>query len=283
MRDRFFGWYFKCQGNGGTLAVIPAFHKSGKSMMCSIQIITDEGAWNAVYPASFWHRHRGFGVDIGRNTFGREGFSLDVESEGIVARGSVRFGAFTPLSSNIMGPFRFVPFLQCRHSVVSMLHTVDGEITVNGKSYRFESARGYIEGDRGRSFPEVYAWTHGFTDGGSVMLSVASIPFGLFRFTGVIGVVYEGGREYRIATYRGARAKMIKGGKIVIRQGKRTFSAVQLTRAASYPLNAPVSGAMIRTIHESAACRVSYTLTEGAQEILSFECPVASFEYEFTN
>lgn len=282
MGNRFFGWYFKCQGDGGTLSVIPAFHKNGKNSTCSIQIITDDGAWNVTYPASLWRRRRGFGVDIGKNAFGREGYTLDVSGEGITANGSVRFGSFTPLRSDIMGPFRFIPFLQCRHSVISMLHTVDGEITVNGRRYLFEGGRGYVEGDRGRSFPEVYAWTHGFTEGGSVMLSVASIPFGLFRFTGIIGAVYEGGREYRIATYRGARPQMIEGGKIVIRQGKKTLTAEQLTRSA-HPLNAPVSGAMIRTIRESAACRARYRLTDGEREILSFECPVASFEYEFPN
>lgn len=44
MRNYFCGWYFKCQSDDQTLAVIPAIHKSGKKKTCSIQIITDDGA-----------------------------------------------------------------------------------------------------------------------------------------------------------------------------------------------------------------------------------------------
>ena len=41
MRGSFFGWYFKCQSDTQTLAVIPAVHQVGGKRTCSIQIITD--------------------------------------------------------------------------------------------------------------------------------------------------------------------------------------------------------------------------------------------------
>ena len=42
----FKGWYFKCIGNDTTIAFIPAFHRSGDKETTSLQIITDDAAFN---------------------------------------------------------------------------------------------------------------------------------------------------------------------------------------------------------------------------------------------
>ena len=68
MRDYFFGWYFKNQSADRTLAVIPAWHRTGGRTTCSIQIITDEQAWFADYPGEKFIRLKGgFGATIGGN------------------------------------------------------------------------------------------------------------------------------------------------------------------------------------------------------------------------
>ena len=179
-----------------------------------------------------------------------------------------------------MGPFRFVPFMECRHSVYSCMHGLSGSVTVSGKTYDMNGGTGYIEGDRGYSFPRIYAWTHTFFEGGSLMLSVAEIPFGFFKFKGIIGFVCTGGKEYRLATYRRAKAASVKDGKIEIKQGKLHFTA-ELIEKNAHPLAAPKSGAMIRTIRESASCRAAYRLTEGDRTVLDIVTDSASFEYEF--
>ena len=51
------------------------------------------------------------------------------------------------------------------------------------------------------------------------MLSAADIPIAGIHFTGIIGVVLWKGREYRIATYLGARAVKIENGTVRIVQG----------------------------------------------------------------
>lgn len=56
------------------------------------------------------------------------------------------------------------------------------------------------------------------------MLSIADIPFGAFRFTGVIGVVLLNGKEYRIATYLGATAVKITPEEIIVSQGNYILS-----------------------------------------------------------
>ena len=51
------------------------------------------------------------------------------------------------------------------------------------------------------------------------MLSVAEIPMAKMHFTGIIGVVLWKGREYRLATYLGARVVVNRNGMLRIVQG----------------------------------------------------------------
>ncbi len=280
MRDYFCGWYWKCQSALQTLAVIPAVHRTNREESCSIQLITPDLSHSIRFPVSAF-QHTPHSITIGENRFTPQGFSLHLHSKEISAVGSVAFGDFTPLRYDIMGPFRYVPFMECRHSVFSMQHSVTGRLVVNGTEYVFCDDIGYAEGDRGRSFPKEYAWTQCNFENGALMLSVADIPFGGLRFTGVIGVILWQGKEYRLATYLGAKACKIRDGEIVIRQGKRSLT-VRLLDTSARPLYAPNSGAMSRTIHEHIACRAFYRFEENGHPLFSFEVPSAAFEYEYS-
>ena len=263
MRKYFCGQYYKCQSDTQTLAVIPARHGDTQS----VQLICDDGAWN-------------YSGEPDKNSFFRDGIELNMQSDGFSAVGRLYFGELLPIKYDIMGPFKYVPFMQCRHSVISMKHSVNGEIRINGKDYIFRNGEGYIEGDRGYSFPKEYAWTQSFFDGGSLMLSAADIPFAGFHFTGVIGVIVLHGSEYRLATYLGARAVKTAEGEVVIRQGDYSFSA-RLIEKKPLPLLAPVCGSMVRTIRESAACKAAYCFKKGGETLLQFETDKASFEFEY--
>ena len=279
MGNYFCGWYFRCQSGSQTLAVIPAVHRSGTGQSCSIQLITDDASWYAGYPISDFQKS-GPVVQIGENRFGPQGIQLELHTAGLHASGSLRFGPLTPIGYDIMGPFRWVPGMECRHSVFSMRHSVNGEVLINGKSYFFRHGTGYWEGDRGRSFPEQYAWTQCSFREGAVMLSMAEIPLGRLRFTGTIGVVLWRGTQYRLATYLGAKVLRNRNGEIVARQGRLQLT-VRLLEDAPRPLAAPTGGAMVRTIHEHAACRAYYCFQTGSSILFAREAPDAAFEYEF--
>lgn len=279
MRSYFCGWYFRCQSDRQTLAIIPSVHKTKESNFCTIQLITDTEAFYAQFPYSDYQKD-GNQIVIADNRFRPVGITLDIQTPDLCASGSIRFGAFTPIQYDIMGPFRYIPFIQCRHSVFSMRHTVDGEISVNGVPYVFQNAVGYIEGDRGYSFPREYVWTQCRFPDGALMLSIADIPFGTFRFTGVIGVVMLHEKEYRLATYLGARAVKIMPGEIIVRQGKYTL-IVRPQEQSGHPLRAPVGGAMNRTIHEHPSCKVYYRFEESGIPLLEWDAQNAAFEYEY--
>lgn len=285
MNNYFKGWYFKAQNRSQTLALIPAMHidENGEKSS-SIQIITDNGVWNARLPyEQFSCRGNKLQVKIGENVFSEQGLKLNIKTDEITACGSLKFGPLSPIRYDIMGPFRYVPFMECRHSVFSMTHTVNGVINVNGEEYRFDDDVGFIEGDRGRSFPKVYAWTQcNFIDEApcSIMLSVADIPLGAFHFTGIIGVILWRGKEHRIATYLGAKAEHIGNGKLVISQGRFNLTAT-LIKKQDKPLFAPVRGDMKRLIRESPSCTACYSFEEDGKKLFEFETDRAAFEYEF--
>lgn len=136
------------------------------------------------------------------------------------------------------------------------------------------------------------------------MLSVADIPMAGMHFTGIIGVVFWRGREYRLATYLGARVLQNQDGMLRIVQGDMMLEAkmkkeaegspaTEVKRGAAdssdtgmkkgtwHPLKAPVGGDMARTIHESPACGAAYRFRVGGRTLFAFETERASFEYEY--
>lgn len=279
MHNYFEGWYFKCQEEDKTLALIPARHRFQGKTTCSMQVITDEEAFFIPLPGERLFFDKGnFTVRFGENQLGRQGIRLNLEGGGCRISGALDFGPFSPISSPIMGPFRLVPFLQCRHDVFSMSHRVTGKLTVNSKVYGFSKGRGYIEGDRGRSFPPHYAWTHAFFPGGSLMACAAEIrPFG---FTGVLGLIHFRGTEYRLATYLGAKAVTVQDGELVIRQGDWELRCTR-EAPAGHLLRAPVAGAMHRLIRESPSCDAFYSFRVKGRTVFSFATSRASFEFEY--
>ena len=275
----FCGWYYRCQSDTQTLAIIPSVHKTKDGDHCAIQLIMDAEAFHVPFPYRDFRKDRSQ-IEIGSNRFEDAGIHLDIHTPELHAIGDLRFGPFSPLRYDIMGPFRYVPFMQCRHSVFSMKHTVHGEISINGMPYIFRDATGYMEGDRGHSFPKEYIWTQCSFPEGSLMLSVADIPFGAFHFTGIVGIVYLQGKEYRIATYLGAKPVRITPGEIIVRQGKYTL-ITKPEDFSGHPLRAPVGGAMHRTIYEHPACKVYYRFEENGKTLLELDALNTAFEYEY--
>ena len=275
----FRGWYFKCSANDKTIAFIPAYHRSKGIETASLQIITDKEAFNIEFD-SLQYSEKPLCVNIGKCVFSENGIKLNIKNDKLSISGQLRFRCISPIQYDIMGPFRFVPFMQCRHSVYSMRHIVDGQITVNGQQLNFKNGQGYIEGDSGSSFPDRYIWTQSCFENGSIMLSVADIPMLGFHFTGIIGVVLLDGKEYRIATYLGAKLKHIGENTVMVKQGAYELTA-KLIHKNSQPLYAPENGRMSRIIHESASCIAYYNFSCKDKLLCEFISNGASFEFEY--
>ena len=279
MHNFFEGWYMKCQSDTQTFAVIPAIHETEGKKSCSVQLITEEDVWNVDFPIEAF-RKQGRKISIENNMFSPWGIRLCINTPQLHVKGKLTFGMPTPLRYDIMGPFALVPFMECRHSVFSMKHRVNGTLSINDEEYIFEEGIGYWEGDRGRSFPKEYLWTQCHFSEGSIMLSVADIPLRGLHFTGIIGVVFWQGKEYCFATYLGAKVIYLKKGDIRIVQGDKELE-VKLIEYVGKMLKAPNSGNMVRSIRESLNCRASYCFKQKGGISFEFETHKASFEYEY--
>lgn len=277
----FEGWYFKCQTKQGrAVALIPAFHIDSENRpSASLQVITDNGTWFVEYGAAVFSASREeFRVQVGDNIFSETGLTVHTQAPGLSMHGQLRFGPLQLLKTDIMGPFRFLPNMECSHGVISMGHSLAGVLTLNGMVYDFTDGFGYVETDRGCAFPSAYLWAQGAFPGGNLMVSIAAIPLPGIRFTGCICALIHNGKEYRLATYRGVKAERWSEKGALLRQGKYRLE-IQALDQQPQPLRAPVQGAMGRTIHESLRAKLRCRLWCKDALLLDETDLCGSFEY----
>jgi hypothetical protein len=274
---KFFGYYAKCEGAGGTVAII--FGRAREKSF--IQIVTGEASFCVDFPKSDCKiGRRKFGIKIGDNILNEHGMRLCIKTETLEIAGDIKFGAFSKIRGDAMGFLRFVPFLECRHMIKSMRHSLSGEIVLNGKRFDMDNGRGYIEGDRGKSFPEKYFWaqSHAAPDI-DICVSCATVRAVGLKFNGTICIVHIGGEEHRLATYRGACVKTFSQNALEIKQGAYTlFVNVPESVAVSHPLFAPRVGKMTRVIHESLNRTLRFYFTRRGKTVFDIIAP-AAFEY----
>ena len=251
------------------VAFIPGRAESG----AFIQLISKEGA-------------RQFAISnltIGDGTiqadqcwFSRQG--CHIELPGI--SGEIVYGPFSPIGSDIMGPFRFFP-MECRHGVISMAHSLHGSVIIDGQQHSFDEGVGYVEKDSGTSFPHSYLWMqcNDFPKPCSIMVSVADIPFFGTSFCGCICAILYQGREYRLATYRGVKIQSFTPEHICLSQGRLLLELDVAPSHAGHPLRAPQSGKMSSTIRESCNADLRARLWERGKLVFDLQSDHAVYEF----
>jgi len=288
----FEGWYFKHSGGPGTgvWSFIPGISLGGKAPAAGVPGNADppgesaysfvqaiEGAtgrsWWFQYPAEeFSASETGLDIRVGPNRFSAGGVELDLSDGESRIKGSFRYGPFSRMEfpfwrPGVMGPFTFVPRMECNHGLVSMDHRVDGGIDIDGRRLTIRDGRGYIEKDWGRSMPEAWIWTQSndfAAAGDSAMLSVARIPWLGSAFRGFLCVVALGGEKRLFATYNGSlieRLSVTDGAvecRIVRHAGRDSEESVDISvsRSRGGILRAPVSGLLTRRISEAVDARM---------------------------
>lgn len=264
----FQGWYFKHQNETDTIAFIPGRAKDG----AFVQLLSDHGSRQFNVP-DLTVEH-GI-IRAGNCRFSPQGCEVDLP--GIT--GELRYHALTPPRFDMMGPFRFFP-MECRHGVISMAHTLNGILTIDGAALCFDGGTGYIETDSGISFPKSYLWLqcNAFSQSCSVMLSIAEIPFCGIHFTGCICAIVFKGREYRLATYCGVRILAAQPHHIRLSQGRLLLDVEISPDDAGHQLAAPRGGRMTDLIRESHGASIFCRLWESGKPVLALHSDRASYE-----
>lgn len=283
-KSYFEGWYLKNESKKDSISFIPSYHisKDGNKTV-SLQIVINNKAYQVKFDElDFYASEKNFHCKIGSNQFGRKGIVVNVNTDELKLYGKIEFKNMNPLKGDIMGPFQWVPCMECRHEIISVAHKLSGTLIANGKEIDFSNGIGYIEKDRGSSFPKEYFWTHcNWIDRGinSVFFSTATIPYGRLRFKGIISNIYYRGRHYRLATYRGAKVIQLTEKEVLIKQGSYKFK-IEVLKSEQVNLQAPASGIMSRQIKEGLRCKVRYCLWKKSELLMDVIRDNASIESE---
>lgn len=221
----FEGWYFKLVDptEQHRFAVIPGIFLSDDPAEehAFIQVLdgsTGHATYHRFSPEDFSAAEDSFDVRIGPNHFTRTSLRLDIADGGRTVSGRVDLVDPTPwpvslTSLGIMGPYGWVPWMECNHGVVSLDHGLSGALTLAGSEMDFTGGRGYVEKDWGKSFPAGYVWiqsNHFEREGVSFVGSIAIIPWVFSSFPGVIVGLWLDGRLFRFATYTGADTQHLR-------------------------------------------------------------------------
>lgn len=266
-KNYFEGWYFKLVDSTEryAFALIPGVALAEDSAHAFIQVFAGhEGkAQYHTYPVSaFAAEDNPFSVKVGDSSFSLSEINLSVGdgADKITANLTLDNIVGWPvrlLSPGAMGWYRFVPFMECYHGVLSFDNTVNGQITVNGETIDMTGGRGYIEKDWGASMPETWIWmqTNHFEDPGvSLFGSIAKIPWLGSSFTGFIFGFYHQQRVYQFTTYTGAKICRLEATEshlhIEIEDSKHHL-AVEAAREKGVDLPAPKLGQMTSKVNES--------------------------------
>jgi len=283
-RSYFEGWYFKLisKDEKHAIAIIPGIAMdSAGNKQAFIQFL-DGKKLSAEYfkfkAEDFSASTKVFEVSIAKNYFSSSRISLEIPQ----LKGSIKFINQVPWPSNwyspgIMGPFAFVPFMECYHGVLSMDHSLEGSLEINGERIDFSGGRGYMEKDWGHSFPSAYIWmqsNHFSKSGVSIKASVAKIPWLSSSFVGFIAGLYFDGQLIQFTTYNRSqllRSLVDEHHVEVILTNQKYRLELNIERDDATELASPIQGFMDGRISESMTSSIHVKLIRRKDEVVLFD------------
>lgn len=293
----FEGWYFKLVNadRQQRWAVIPGIFlaEDAAKNHAFIQVLdgmTGRATYHE-YPAeSFWAHPTRFELRVGDSTFSANSITLDINAVQRRVAGTVEFRGAVRLPSSafqpgIMGPFAYIPAMECYHGIVSLDHDMRGSLDIDGHNVDFSGGRGYIEKDWGTNFPSAYVWmqsNHFSTVGTSLSASVARIPLWGLNFPGFIIALWHEGKHSRWATYTGARITHLHISETHVEwvvTGWRTRLTLTAQRHEGGLLMAPLRTDMHKRVDETMCSAIHMRLeTRGGRLLLDDTTEVAALE-----
>ncbi len=271
----FEGWYYKVisADESKAFAFIPgiAMDESGNKQ-AFVQVLDGKKLTAAYvkFEADEFRPQAGiFKVAIGNNSFSKKEIKLNLPK----VKGKLQFENQVPWSSSwyspgIMGPFSFVPFMQCYHGILSMNHNIQGSLAIAGEEVDFSGGKGYMEKDWGRSFPSAYIWmqsNHFSNDGISIKSSVAKIPWLGSTFVGFIAGVWLYDRLIEFTTYNFTklRKSYADESKVeIVLENRKHRLVITAHRSDTTKLASPILGFMDGRIEESMTSTIDVLLVD---------------------
>lgn len=283
-RRYFEGWYYKVinRQENRAYAFIPgiAMNETGEQH-AFVQVLDGKKrlAEYHTFPSEAFRPSPGrMEIRIAGNCFTANRMELDLPG----ISGMLEFSGRIPwpvtwYSPGIMGPYAFVPFMECYHGILSMDHSISGELIIEGHKVDFTAGRGYMEKDWGHSFPSGYIWmqTNHFQNPGiSFKASVAKIPWLGSSFTGYIAGFWDGTRLFPFTTYNGTKLEKCfadQDSVELVFRNKHFRLEVFARRDHATSLASPIGGLMDGRISESMTSELELRLSDQRTKNTIFE------------
>ncbi len=282
-KNYFEGWYFKMLNAAcdQALAIIPGISMDPEGKQeAFIQVLNGKLHRSEFYRfngAAFKAKPGIFDIQIEENHFSETEIILNLPE----IKGRLQFenlvGWPKPwYSPGIMGPYAFVPFMECYHGIVSMDHTVCGQLIYHSKALDFQHGRGYIEKDWGHSFPSSYVWmqsNHFSKPGISFKASVANIPWIRNSFVGFIAGLWYENQLIRFTTYNNTRLRKCNitlDHVEIILENKTFLLELVAYRSQATKLASPIQGIMDGRIEESMSSKINVQLYSKKEKRIVF-------------
>tara|TARA_B100000965_G_C19592044_1_gene758411 strand:- start:1913 stop:2887 length:975 start_codon:yes stop_codon:yes gene_type:complete len=279
---RFFeGWYYKIVNKSQTraFAIIPgiAMDENGnkQSFIQVLDGINNIAKYHKFDAAEFKPTPRKHSLKIANNYFSKDSISLNLPD----LEGDLKFQNLSPwsnslLSPGIMGPYSFIPFMECYHGIISMNHNILGSLKYNNANISFDKGKGYMEKDWGHSFPKAYIWmqsNHFSKPDISLKSSIAIIPWMKSSFIGHIAGILIDDKLIEFTTYNGTKVNkcriFIDKVEIEMENSSHLLKIIAY-REKSTTLAAPISGFMDGRIDESMKASIEVNLFDKKKKIV---------------
>lgn len=278
-KNYFEGWYYKSvsKDEKNAYAIISGISLTGNSKSHAFVMVLDarkQKLYSQEYPLKeFFADKKFFKIKIGNNCFTKDHVHIEMKQESDVINADLHFQDITPwpvttLSPGVMGWYRFIPFMECYHGVLSFNHTISGLIEINDETIDLTNGRGYMEKDWGSSMPSSWIWmqtNHFNEDYVSLFGSIAKIPWLHNYFTGYIFGLFFKGKLYKFTTYNGSKITdlMVSREKIRIKLENRNYQLnIEALRTEGVDLPAPKMGEMISKVNESLKSEINLELLD---------------------
>jgi len=266
-KNYFEGWYFKHVSRDleNVYSFIPGVSLTRKDPHAFIQVIngiTGETDYITYSLDQFTCEKNRLYVKIGNSVFTDNYIDLNIDRENLNLSGRIDYNNITKyprslLSPGIMGWYSFVPYMECKHGIVSVNHDLNGKINLNGNSINLNDGKGYIEKDWGTSFPEAWIWiqSNNFSNHDtSFTFSIAKIPWLGRFFMGFISFLYLNGKFFLFSTYNKSVITKIEHDNTSVTiemKSNNVLLKVKVVKNSFGELRAPAAGDMSRRIKES--------------------------------
>jgi tocopherol cyclase len=283
-KSYFEGWYYKVlnAAEDRAFAFIPGIAMDEQGVQQAFIQVLDGKKKTAEYVRftanEFLPTSGKFEIKISNNLFTSNQMELNLPS----VTGALHFTQQVPwpnpwYSPNIMGPFSFVPFMQCYHGILSMDHRIEGQLNIKGETIDFSGGKGYMEKDWGHSFPSAYFWmqSNHFSESGiSLKASVAKIPWLGSSFVGFIAGLWWKDHLIEFTTYNFTRLRKSFANQEqveLVMENRKYRLEIVAHRDPTTQLASPIHGFMDGRVEESMTAKIDVKLFDRKRKCIIFE------------